>query len=74
MTEQEYKEYDSWPDWKLLEIVTERDGSQRKHLAAHLLELRRTQRVAMHSAHAAKWAAVAAIGSLIVSIISLFRH
>jgi hypothetical protein len=72
MTEKEFKEYEAMPDWKLFGFLSARDTSERKHVAIHLLELRRASaatKAAERSAHAAIWASVAAIASLLVTII-----
>lgn len=43
MDDMEFEKFKKLPDSKLFDFVTEKDSSQRRHVAAHLLELRRNQ-------------------------------
>lgn len=57
----------SMQDWQLLDFVTEKESSQRRHAAEHILAMRRNkvmERVAMWSAIAAALAAIASIAQL----------
>jgi len=75
MNKLEFDEYNSWPSEKLYELVTERDGSQRKFLALHILEQRRMMplvEAAHKSAISSKWSAVTAIISAIIALAALF--
>jgi hypothetical protein len=72
-----FKQMSVMPDEKLFEFVTERDSSQRRHVAEHILEMRRTlplHRAAEASAKAAIWSAIAAFISAVVAIVALFHH
>lgn len=70
------------PSEKLYEFVTEKDFSERKHAALHILEMRRNEplrRAAESSAAAAHsssktavWAMIAAVVSALAAVISLF--
>lgn len=67
MTKQEWEQLQALPDWELHDFVTERESSQRRHAAQHILAMRRNraiERVTMWSAMAAGLAAVAAIVQL----------
>lgn len=60
---------DAMTDWDLLDFTTERDSSQRKHAAQHILAMRRNkalERVAM-------WSAIAAALSAVVAVAQLFK-
>jgi hypothetical protein len=68
------EDYETWmkqEDWELLGYTQAVEHDPRRHAALHILEMRRTLQAVEQSARAAKWAAVAAIGSLIVSLIQL---
>jgi hypothetical protein len=73
MNKEDYELYVKQEDWELLRYTQAVEHDPRRHAALHILEMRRTQRAAALSARAAMWAAVAAIGSLIVSIVNLFH-
>jgi hypothetical protein len=63
-------------DRELFDFVTESDASQRKHVAVHLLELRRNReltRAAKSSARAACWAAIIAGVAAVVAVLAYFN-
>ena len=69
MEKSEWEELSKLSDRELFDFVTEKDSSQRKHAALHLLEMRRgrvMQRVAM-------WSAIAAFLSAIVAVAQLLK-
>jgi hypothetical protein len=77
MSPNEFNEMEQLDTAILVSISAERDSSQRKHAALHILEMRRAEplrRAANSSARAAVWAAVAAFISAIAAVISLFHH
>lgn len=62
-----YKQFNQMPDEKLFEFVTEREHSQNRHVAMHILEIRRTEplrRAAEQSADAARASAQTARAAL----------
>lgn len=72
-----FKQFNQMPDEKLFEFVTEREHSQNRHVAMHILEIRRTEplrRAAQQSADAARWAMIAAFISAIAAFIALLHH
>lgn len=72
-----FKQFNEMPDEKLFEFVTEREHSQNRHVAMHILEIRRTEplrRAAQQSADAARWSMIAAFLSAIAAFIALFNH
>ena len=74
MNKEEYDQYWKMPSEKLYAIITEKDSSPRKHLATHILEVRRMKPLiesSKESARAAKYAAVAAIISAVVALVAL---
>lgn len=67
MEKNEYEQLSKLSDRELFDFITEKDSSQRKWVATHLLELRRNRQVAQ----AAKFSAIAAWVAAVVSIISV---
>jgi hypothetical protein len=62
-----YKQFSEMPDEKLFEYVIERDSSQHRHVAMHILEIRRTEplrRAAEQSSAAAESSAKTARAAL----------
>jgi hypothetical protein len=74
MTKTDYETYSKQEDWELLGYTQAVEHDPRRHAALHILEMRRTQRAVQFSARAAMWAAIAAIGTLLVSVVGLFHH
>ena len=71
----EFEDLEKRSDRELFDFVTESDASQRKHVAVHLLELRRNQeltRAAKSSAHAAWLAAIIAGLAAVVAVLAYF--
>jgi hypothetical protein len=67
MEKDEWDQLQALPDWQLHDFVTERESSQRRHAAQHILSMRRNkamERVTMWSAIAAGLAAIASIAQL----------
>ena len=76
MEEKDFTYLEGLSDRELFDFVTERDGSQRKWVALHLLELRRNReltRAARSSARAA-WLAAAVAGVSAVVAIAAYFH
>lgn len=76
MTEDEYKQIDALKDRELYDFVTEKDSSQRKWVAIHLLEQRRNAALvaASKSAARAAWLAAAiAGGSAIIAVLAFIK-
>jgi len=76
MTEEEYKQIDALQDRELYDYVTEKDSSQRKWVAIHLLEQRRNAALvaaSKSSARAAWLAAAIAGGSAIIAVLALIK-
>ncbi|MET0331250.1 MAG: hypothetical protein ABW154_07460 [Dyella sp.] len=76
MNHKEYQYLEDLSDRELFDFVTEADSSQRKHVAVHLLELRRNQemtRVAKSSARAAWLAALIAGVAAVVAILAQLK-
>lgn len=74
MEANEYSSLEKLSDRELFDFVTERDGSQRKWVAMHLLEMRRNEvltKAAKSSAPAAWVAAIVAGASAVVAILAL---
>jgi hypothetical protein len=77
MTESEYKRLENLKDWELFSYITEKEHSENRHVAEHILHLRRTdaaRRAAERSARAALWSAAAAAISASAAVISLLCH
>lgn len=73
VNEHEYASFEKLSDRELFDFVTEKDNSQRKWVAMHLLELRRNQalvRAARSSAVAAWIAAIVAGASMVITFIA----
>jgi hypothetical protein len=67
MQSETYKTFQAFPDEKLFEYVTERESSQHRHVAMHILEMRRNEplrRAAELSAEAAESSADTARAAL----------
>ena len=76
MDKQEFENLEKLTDRELFDFVTETDASQRKHVAVHLLEMRRNlelTRAAKSSARAAWWAAILAGASAVVAVLALLN-
>ena len=76
MDEKDFTYFEGLSDRELFNFVTESDGSQRKWVALHLLELRRNReltRAARSSARAA-WLAAAVAGVSAVVAIAAYLH
>ncbi len=74
MEANEYASLEKLTDRELFDFVTENDGSQRKWVASHLLELRRNEalaKAAKSSAVAAWIAALIAGISMVVAVVAL---
>lgn len=70
MQPETYKQFNAMPDEKLFEYVTERESSQSRHVAMHILEIRRTEplrRAAEQSAAAAQSSAETALSALVTA-------
>lgn len=68
MEKTEWDSLEALADWQLMDFSTEKDNSQRKHAAMHILAMRRNramERVTMYSAIAAFFAAIAAFAQLL---------
>lgn len=75
MESHEYTSLEKLTDRELFDFVTEKDNSQRKWAAMHLLEMRRNQAMtdaAKSSARAAWLAAMIAGVSAVIAIVALF--
>jgi hypothetical protein len=73
MNQEEYDRFNKLADRELFDFVTEKDSSDRKWLALHLLELRRNREVvaaSRSSARAAWLAAIIAGASAIVAVLA----
>lgn len=71
----DYERYMAMSDRELIGFLPENEGSERKHAAHHILELRRAERAAKASeqaAVAARWSAIAAFLSVLVAVAALF--
>lgn len=69
----EYENLEKLSDRELFDFVTEKDSSQRKWIAQHLLELRRNRELvsaAKSSARAAWGAAAIAGGSAVIALLA----
>ncbi len=76
MKNEDYQQLVKLSDSELFDFITEKDASQRKWVAMHLLELRRNKfltSAARSSAIAAWFAAVVAGVSAIVAILAYFK-
>ena len=76
MNKSEYEQLERLSDRELFDFVTEKDSSQRKWVATHLLELRRNRevtRAAKSSATAAWVAAVVAGVSAVIAVLAHFK-
>lgn len=76
MTEDEYNQIAALEDRQLYDFVTEKDSSQRKWVAIHLLEQRRNAALvaaSKSSARAAWLAAAIAGGSAIIAVLALLK-
>ena len=77
MDDMEFEKFKKLPDSKLFDFVTEKDSSQRRHVAAHLLELCRNQeltRAARSSARAAWFAAAVAGVAAVIAILAYLKQ
>lgn len=85
MNQTEYKSYEAMKDHELFYFVTETAGSQRGHVARHILELRRNTaaaadaaRAGLASAKAGRWAAIAAaiaaLGTLVQAVLAILPY
>jgi hypothetical protein len=76
MEQNEFANLEKLSDRELFDFVTETDGSQRKWVALHLLELRRNMeltRAAKSSARAAWWAAIIAGAAAVVAVLAFLN-
>lgn len=76
MEQSQFEQLEKLSDRELFDFITEKDTSQRKWVAIHLLELRRNQAItsaAKSSASAAWVAAVVAGIAAVVAILALRR-
>lgn len=76
MEEDQFKQFEKLSDRELFDFVTEKDSSQRKWVAMHLLELRRNReltRAAKSSARAA-WLAAAIAGISAIIAVAAYLH
>jgi len=76
MTEDEYNQIDALQNRELYDLVTEKDSSQRKWVAIHLLEQRRNAALiaaSKSSARAAWLAAAIAGGSAIIAVLAFIK-
>ena len=72
MKNEDYEQLEKLSDSELFDFITEKDSSQRKWIAMHLLELRRNKAVtsaARSSAIAAWFAAIVAGVSAVVAVL-----
>ena len=72
MKNEDYEQLEKLSDSELFDFITEKDSSQRKWVAMHLLELRRNKAVtsaARSSAIAAWFAAIVAGVSAVVAVL-----
>lgn len=77
MNKNEYEQLEKLSDRELFDFVTEKDSSQRKWVATHLLELRRNRevtRAAKASAVAAWVAAIIAGISAVIAVLAYFQQ
>jgi succinate dehydrogenase flavin-adding protein (antitoxin of CptAB toxin-antitoxin module) len=73
MKEEEFKQLVNLSDRELFDYITEKDSSQRKWVAQHLLELRRNRELtqaAKSSARAAWLAAIIAGISAVIAVVA----
>ena len=73
MEQKDFEYLEKLSDRELFDFVTETDSSQRKHVAVHLLELRRNMeltRAAKSSARAAWLAAIIAGIAAVVAVLA----
>jgi len=76
MKNEDYEQLEKLSDSELFDFITEKDSSQRKWVAMHLLELRRNKAVtsaARSSAIAAWFAAILAGVSAVVAILAYLK-
>jgi hypothetical protein len=79
-----FQQFNEMPDEKLFNYVTEVESSERRHVAQHILEIRRSEplrkaaeasvRAAEASVRTTIWATIAAFISAIAAVIALIRH
>ena len=73
---EDYKQLEQLTDHQLFDFVTEKESSQRRWVAMHLLELRRNRALAIaaRSSAIAAWVAAAVAGvSAVVSVLAYFH-
>ena len=76
MKNEDYEQLEELSDSELFDFITEKDSSQRKWVAMHLLELRRNKiltSAAKSSANAAWLAAIIAGISAVVAILAYIK-
>ena len=76
MNQEEYDRFNKLADRELFDFVTEKDSSDRKWLALHLLELRRNREIveaSKSSARAAWIAAIIAGASAVVAVLAYLQ-
>lgn len=77
MEKKDFEYFEGLSDRELFDFVTETDASQRKHVAIHLLELRRNReltKAARSSARAAWLAAIIAGVAAVVAVLAYIRR
>lgn len=77
MKRSEYEQLENLTDRELFHFVTEKESSQRKWVAMHLLELRRNKAItkAAKSSAIAAWVAAAVAGaSAVVAILAYLQQ
>jgi hypothetical protein len=74
MKEEEFKQIESLSDRELFDYVTEKDSSQRKWVAQHLLELRRNRELTQAAKSSARAAWIAAIIAGISAVVAVAAY
>ena len=74
MTPEEFKQYSKMSDADLLDFVTETQGSQRGHLARHLLSMRQHTTMKTATVFAAVAAVASAFGAIAQAAVALIAY
>lgn len=74
MKNEDYEQLEKLSDSELFDFITEKDSSQRKWVAMHLLELRRNKTVASAARSSAIAAWVAAVVAGISAVVAILAY
>ena len=74
MKNEDYEQLEKLSDSELFDFITEKDSSQRKWVAMHLLEVRRNKAVAIAAKSSATAAWIAAIVAGISAVVAVLAY